>query len=55
MNGTTVAFIFLVCWALFLIGIVIFVARKFANADRDRDGHGDGRDDRAGNGRPGGE
>ena len=53
MNATTVAFVLLVCWALFLIGIVIFVARKFALADRDRDG--DGRDDRAGKGRPGGE
>lgn len=42
MNGTTVALILLVCWALILIGIVVFVARKFLNADRD----GDGPDDR---------
>lgn len=37
MNVTSVAFVLLICWALFLIGIVIFVARKFAKAGRDDD------------------
>ena len=42
MNATAVGLVLLVCWALFLIGVVVFVARKFLNADRDGDGRDDG-------------
>jgi hypothetical protein len=37
MNGTTVAIVVLMGWALFLIVVVVLVGRWFLHADRDCD------------------
>ena len=47
MNVTTVAGVLLVCWALILVTVVVFVARQFGKWDRaDRDEDLKRRDDK---------